>query len=35
VLDRDRVLAKMDEMDGYLAELRQVVPPSGRRYWTS
>jgi uncharacterized protein YutE (UPF0331/DUF86 family) len=26
VVDRDRVLAKLDEMDGYLRELESVVP---------
>lgn len=34
MLDRDRVLAKMDEMDGYLAELRQVVPATFEAYKT-
>jgi uncharacterized protein YutE (UPF0331/DUF86 family) len=26
VIDRDRLLARLDEMDGYLAELRAVAP---------
>jgi uncharacterized protein YutE (UPF0331/DUF86 family) len=26
VVDRDRLLAKLDELDGYLAELRSIVP---------
>jgi uncharacterized protein YutE (UPF0331/DUF86 family) len=26
VVDRDRVLAKLDEMDGYLRELRSIAP---------
>jgi len=26
VVDRDRVLAKLDELDGYLGELRAVAP---------
>jgi uncharacterized protein YutE (UPF0331/DUF86 family) len=25
-VDRDRILAKLDEMDGYLAELRSIMP---------
>ena len=28
VVDRDRVLAKLDELEGYLAELRSVTPES-------
>jgi uncharacterized protein YutE (UPF0331/DUF86 family) len=32
VLDRERILAKLDEVDGYLAELRQVVPGSFAEY---
>jgi len=26
VIDRERVLAKLDELDGYLAELRSIAP---------
>ena len=26
MVDRDRLLAKLDELDGYLAELRSIVP---------
>jgi len=26
VVDRDRVLAKLDQLDGYLSELRSIVP---------
>ncbi len=26
MIDRDRVLAKLDELDGYLAELRSIAP---------
>jgi uncharacterized protein YutE (UPF0331/DUF86 family) len=26
VVDRDRLLAKLDELDGYLAELRSIMP---------
>jgi uncharacterized protein with HEPN domain len=26
VIDRERTLAKLDELDGYLGELRSVVP---------
>ena len=32
MLDRDRILAKIDEFDGYLRELRQVVPRSFQEY---
>lgn len=32
MLDRERILAKLDELDGYLGELRQVVPESYARY---
>jgi uncharacterized protein YutE (UPF0331/DUF86 family) len=28
VLDRERILAKLDEIDGYLRELRQIAPAS-------
>lgn len=26
MIDRDRILAKLDQLDGYLAELRSIVP---------
>lgn len=32
MLDRERILAKFDELDGYLQELRQVVPASFADY---
>lgn len=32
MLDRDRVLAKLDELDGYLVELRSVTPESFEQY---
>jgi hypothetical protein len=32
VIDRDRVLAKLDELDGYLGELRSIVPDSLEEY---
>jgi uncharacterized protein YutE (UPF0331/DUF86 family) len=32
MLDRERILGKLDELDGYLGELRQVVPESYARY---
>lgn len=32
MLDRDRILAKLDELHGYLGELRQIVPESYARY---
>lgn len=35
MLDRDRILSKLDELDGYLAELRQIVPDSYARYMES
>jgi uncharacterized protein YutE (UPF0331/DUF86 family) len=35
VLDRERILGKLDELDGYLRELRQVVPESYARYLES
>jgi uncharacterized protein YutE (UPF0331/DUF86 family) len=34
VVDRDRVLAKLDEMDGYLGELRSILPPDLQTYRT-
>jgi len=32
MLDRERILAKLDELNGYLGELRQVAPESYARY---
>jgi len=32
VLDRERILAKLDDLDGYLRELREVVPASLQEY---
>ncbi len=32
MLDRERILAKLDELDGYLAELRQILPKSFAEY---
>lgn len=32
MLDRERILAKFDELDGYLEELRQVLPASFEDY---
>ena len=32
MIDRDRTLAKLDELDGYLAELRSVVPATFDEY---
>jgi uncharacterized protein YutE (UPF0331/DUF86 family) len=34
VIDRDRTLAKLDELDGYLGELRSVVPATLDEYLT-
>jgi uncharacterized protein YutE (UPF0331/DUF86 family) len=34
VIDRDRTLAKLDELDGYLGELRSVVPATIEEYRT-
>lgn len=34
MLDRERILAKIDELDGYLVELRQVVPATFEAYRT-
>ena len=31
-MDRERILAKLDELNGYLGELRQVAPESYARY---
>jgi len=32
VIDRDRLLAKLDELDGYLAELRSIAPERFEEY---
>jgi uncharacterized protein YutE (UPF0331/DUF86 family) len=32
VIDRERVLAKLDELDGYLGELRSVAPAGFEEY---
>jgi len=32
VVDRDRVLAKLDRLDGYLSELRSIVPARFEEY---
>jgi uncharacterized protein YutE (UPF0331/DUF86 family) len=32
MLDRERILAKVDELNGYLVELRQVIPKSFAEY---
>jgi uncharacterized protein YutE (UPF0331/DUF86 family) len=32
VLDRERIAAKLDDLDGYLRELRAVAPPSIEEY---
>jgi uncharacterized protein YutE (UPF0331/DUF86 family) len=32
MLDRDRILARLDALDGYLEELRQVMPPTFEEY---
>ncbi|HXF83470.1 MAG TPA: hypothetical protein VNN19_12040 [bacterium] len=34
MLDRERVLAKLDDLDRYLAELRQVIPSNFNEYGT-
>jgi uncharacterized protein YutE (UPF0331/DUF86 family) len=34
VVDRERVLAKLDELDGYLAELRSILPQTLEEYRT-
>ena len=31
-MDRDRILVKLDEMDGYLAELRSIMPSDLAEY---
>jgi uncharacterized protein YutE (UPF0331/DUF86 family) len=35
MLDRERTLAKLDELHGYLGELRHIVPESYARYMES
>jgi len=35
MLDRELILTKLDEMDGYLGELQQVAPESYARYMDS
>ena len=30
MIDRERILAKLDELDGYLRELRSIAAPAGR-----
>lgn len=32
MIDRDRVLAKLDELDGYLGELRSIAPDRFEEY---
>ena len=32
MLDRERILAKIDELNGYLQELQQITPPSFEEY---
>ena len=32
MVDRDRVLAKLDDLDGYLLELRAIVPERFEEY---
>jgi hypothetical protein len=34
VVDRERLLARLDEMDGFLAELRAVAPAQLSEYKT-
>ena len=34
MLDRERILAKLDELDGYLRELREIVPATLAEYRT-
>jgi uncharacterized protein YutE (UPF0331/DUF86 family) len=34
VVDRERVLAKLDEIDGYLSELRSILPDRFETYLT-
>lgn len=32
MLDRERILAKIDELDGYLREIRQIMPSDFKAY---
>ena len=32
MIDRDRILAKLDQLEGYLQELRQIFPESFEEY---
>jgi uncharacterized protein YutE (UPF0331/DUF86 family) len=32
MLDRERILGKLDELDGYLRELHQIAPPTLEEY---
>ncbi|MGH7770741.1 MAG: hypothetical protein ACREQA_00720 [Candidatus Binatia bacterium] len=32
MLDRERILARVDELEGYLKELRQIAPRSFKEY---
>ena len=32
MLDRRRIITKIDELDGYLAELREVMPDDLKQY---
>jgi hypothetical protein len=32
MLDKDRILAKIDELDAYLGELRQIAPSGYDEY---
>ena len=32
MIDRERLLAKLDELDGYVAELRSIAPPGLEEY---
>ncbi len=33
-LDRERILAKIDQLDGYIAELKKIAPSSFAEYQT-
>lgn len=35
MLDRERVLAKIDELEGYLKELKAIVPTDYNEYLSS
>lgn len=32
MLDRERILTKLDELEGYVGELRQIVPAGFAEY---